>query len=1147
MNEPGKPLVDEAARKRAVSDLDTSLCVEAGAGTGKTSLLVDRFISIVASGRAPCSRIVAITFTEKAAGEMKIRLRLELKRRLEEAGADGSVRKRLEEASIDLERAPISTIHSFAALILREHPIEAGIDPDFTQLDALESSLFLDECWNDFLARAADEWSDTIRRFIVSGGSIDTLRTMADALFERRAERSCENIFEGDRRHARAGSEHVNGAAGPEALTLRDSFARAAEELSALARDQCKSPHDRGHEAIMRFIEGLRDLDRLEGDELSYLLLTLPLPKNKGNRENWRTPESCARQKGIFKELAEAQEIERRRFADGTRDSLEAFFDSFLAFVEARKHESGVLDFDDLLIKVRELCKDPGALDRLRERYRFILVDEFQDTDPVQAEIIYLLAGAPGSGDRMELEPGKLFIVGDPKQSIYRFRKADVEMYERVKGHVSSGGGARLAITQNFRSVPGVIDWVNDTFSEIMIPPDEGAFQPRYEPIHARRAAGRAPAVVLLDLELGEEDAGSEDVRRREGEAVARVIRRLIESGVAVTDAKTKEIRPVEYGDIAVMYPGTTGIDYYEEPLRAERIPYIVEGGKLFYAREEIRDLASVIWAIEDPFDALALVGSLRSPLFGFSDEELFLFKRAGGRFNYLDPGAEALETNADIAAACGLLAELHFSRNGRGPAGTIRELLHRTKYLELSLLRPHGTQRVSNIRKALSSARSFEEKGHSYRRFARWFRDQELFASPESESPVVEEGRRAVRLLTIHKAKGLQFPVVILANLIQRRRHSSRILVERGTELSFKLGPLLETSDHAAAAERERLRDEAETVRLMYVVSTRAGHMLVIPRTPKEGSYFALVKGRLAGEEPNPAESAERGVEKAPRRHGLLWKLSELPLLRGESLPFMRLEPCSAAERARAAAERTAWIAERGSLLARARRAPSVLVPSRLAGEAIASSEAARAAEAAGADQAVEAAEGLHGPRARGAARRDRSLLFGQAFHRIMERADLSGACPVSGIVAAAAAEFGIEGDTADLERCAAAALASEVVRRAARAERLLREVPFIVRVGERLVEGRIDLLFEENGRWILVDYKTDDPAREGTAARAGAYRLQAGLYARALEELGIVCGVVTLYFARTNTLTTFDYSSGLRDEAEGLIREAGLTSEDA
>jgi len=516
MRDDRRELVDRAARERAVSDLATSFCVEAGAGTGKTSLLVDRFLSIVASGRAACSQIVAITFTEKAAGEMKVRLRQRIMERLREKELAASARAKLEAAADELERAPISTIHSFAATILREHPIEAGVDPNFTQLDGLEGALFLDECWNDFLLRVADEWGGVLRRFMSLGGSIESLRSIVDMMFQHRAERYCEDIFAG----ADLGGRGGGGAAGPTGPApgprteptgggaadsnedgaapldaLRDAFALAARRLSTLAGDHCASPDDLGRRSIEDFSGAMEALDVLRTDDLAYFLLTFPIPKGtKGNRGNWRPPEACAEQKAVFKELAALQEAERKRFSDGVRAGIERFCEAFLAFVDERKVQEGVLDFDDLLIRVRVLCGDPAALDALRERYRFILVDEFQDTDPVQAEIVYLLAGAPGSRGRPEPEPGKLFIVGDPKQSIYRFRKADVEIYELVKERLAASG-ERLSITQNFRSVPGIVNWVNDVFSEIMQPPAEGRFQPRYEEIHAFRGGAGPPEI----------------------------------------------------------------------------------------------------------------------------------------------------------------------------------------------------------------------------------------------------------------------------------------------------------------------------------------------------------------------------------------------------------------------------------------------------------------------------------------------------------------------------------------------------------------------------------------------------------------------------------------------------------------------------
>ena len=310
---------------------------------------------------------------------------------------------------------------------------------------------------------------------------------------------------------------------------------------------------------------------------------------------------------------------------------------------------------------------------------------------------------------------------------------------------------------------------------------------------------------------MKEEKPSVAAVRRSEGEAIARIILSLVSSGLEVRDPVSKSAEPLAYRHIAVVYPGATGIESVEDPLRAEHVPYIVEGGKLYYAREEIRALACAAWAIEDPYDPLAIVGVLRSPIFGASDEEIFCFTRAGGRLDYLDAGARSAEEFPDIAAAFALLRELHASRNEAGPARTMLALVGRTKFLELSLLRPHGEQRVANIRKAIASARAFEGTAGGYRRFARWFRDQEVLAADEGESPMVEEGEDASRLLTVHKAKGLQFPVVILANLVLSRRGGSRIIVGPGGRLAFRIGEWLETNDFGPLAGREGERKRGE------------------------------------------------------------------------------------------------------------------------------------------------------------------------------------------------------------------------------------------------------------------------------------------------------------------------------------------------
>ncbi len=1079
----GKRLVDERERWRAAHDLDPSLCVAAGAGTGKTTLLVERYLSIVSSGRARCVEIVAITFTEKAAGEMKYRLRREIASRLRKEGLDPDIRSRLEEAYIELERAPISTIHAFASMILREHPLEAGVDPFFDQLDALAGPLFLDRCWNDFLAATPESIEPVISRFLSMGGSLDRLREIAFALYDNRSDRHAEGMFV-----SRAGG---STPASPELNEpIVDSFMRSlegyAERLRALAGEHCKDRGDKAYAGAMLILENFERARGISGGELEDFLLGMPMPrKNAGSRSNWSTAESCDEVKGIIEAVREGRAGLGTAVMDRLRDGLSGWFDEFIDSVERRKRAEGPLDFDDLLIRARELLGKGELLGELRERYRFILVDEFQDTDPLQSEIVFLLAGDG---------PGRLFVVGDPKQSIYRFRRADVEIYEEVKERLASRGAA-INISQNFRSVPPIVDWVNETFARIIEPPDVGRYQPRYEPIAAARE-GAGPSVIDLDLELADGEWNVTDIRRVEAEAIGRLIHELIAEERLVLDQATKETVPLSYRHIAVVYPGTTGIDFYEETLRREGIPYIIEGGKLYYTRQEVRDIASALWVVENPYDPVALVAILRSPLFGFSDEELFLFRESGGSFCYLDPGVVETEQFEDIFSAFRLLVNLRAERNASGPAAVLRTLLRETNFLEFCLSRPSGEQRVQNIRKILQNARGFEQRNLSFRSFARWLKDRETFVTAEAESPLVEEDEDAVRLLTIHKAKGLQFPVVVLANLSQQRSRKGSLVVERGGDFQFKTGGGLGTSRFQDAVEAEERREEAESARLLYVAATRAGDALVVPRLPetkrksKERSYYQLLEPGLAGGE--AVGLVEHRV------------LSGLPPLTGSLRPF-RKKP-----RTGGARERGRWIEMRERLVRRAAGTEVLITPSGEAGH-----------------ETFAAPDGRVG-------RAEESRLFGLAFHHLMEMVDPSVESVADSAVRASAERFRL-GEAGGLGRLAERTLRSDLLAEARSSGHIHREVPFTLLREGFVVEGRIDLMYRMEGRWRIVDYKTDDPPPDGIDSRFEAYRGQGMLYALAASRIvGEPVESVFFFFVRSGEVREIRITDDLLDRFE-------------
>jgi ATP-dependent helicase/nuclease subunit A len=1087
----GKRLVDERERARAANDLDSSLCVEAGAGTGKTTLLVERYLSIVSSGRARCVEIVAITFTEKAAGEMKYRLRREIASRIRKEGIDPEIRSRLEEAYLELERAPISTIHAFAAMILREHPLEAGVDPFFGQLDAIAGSLFLDQCWNDFLAATPETMEPVIARFLSVGGSLERLREIALALYDHRGDRHVDGMFVSATGVIAPASPERPG---PTVDSFMLSLEKYAERLRALAGEHCVDKGDNAYAGVMLVLDNLDRARGLSGEELEDFLIGMPMPrKNAGNRSNWSSAESCDEVKGIIEAVREDRSELGTAIMDRLRDGLSDWFGEFIDSVERRKRAEGLLDFDDLLILTRELLRNHDLLRVLRERYRFILVDEFQDTDPLQSEIVFLLAGDG---------PGRLFVVGDPKQSIYRFRRADIEIYEEVKERLASSGAA-ISISQNFRSVPTIVDWVNETFARIIEPPREGRYQPRYEPIAAARE-GEGPSVIDLDLELADGEWNVTDIRRVEAEAIGRLIHDLIAGKRFVLDQTTKETVPLSYRHIAVVYPGTTGIDFYEETLRREGIPYIIEGGKLYYARQEVRDIASALWAVENPYDPVALVAILRSPLFGFSDEELFLFRESGGSFCYLDPRVGETEQFEDLFAAFRLLADLRAGRNTSGPAALLRTLLRETNFLEFCLSRPSGEQRVQNVRKIVQNARGFERRNLSFRSFASWLKDREALVTAEAESPLVEEDEDAVRLLTIHKAKGLQFPVVVLANLAQKRSRKGSLVVERRGTFQLKTGGGLCTRRFQDAVEAEERREEAESARLLYVAATRAGDMLVVPRMPetkrtsRERSYFHLLEAGLAGDE---------GVGLVEHR-----ALSGLPSLTGSPRPF-RKKP-----RTGGARERERWMMEREDLVRRAARTEALITPS---GE-------------------VEHEAVLVPGGGMGAGEEGR--LFGLAFHHLMETIDQSAESITDSIVRAAAERFRLT-ETNGLRRLAERTLRSDILGEARSSGRMYREVPFTIVRDGLVVEGRIDLMFRTDAGWRIVDYKTDDLSPGGIDARFDAYRNQGMLYALAASML--VCEPVEsvfFCFVRSGEVREIRIDEGLLERFEADLSSRSM-----
>ena len=710
---------DQAARTRAVES-PVNLAVTAGAGTGKTTLLVARIVHLVQDRNVPVEAVLALTFTEKAANEMRQRLR-------EKLGALGKAE--------GLDRAEIGTIHSFCAHVLRQFPVEAGVAPDFEVDEGAEFRRRFEEAWPAWLDR---ELGPGARRPRVWEELLSKVR-------------------------------------------LRD--------LEELARELCSfaipDERDGGPAELARRVRELS----LAAPEVAAALSGKEPPKKASPKD----PAAAKAAKKLAEDVARIDEALVGRAV--------GLVDEFAREFRAATLRAGWVSFDGLLRLTHELLRDPkfpGVLRTLRARYRHILVDEFQDTDPVQGEIIERLA----EGDDGRLVPGRLFLVGDAKQSIYSFRGADVVAYRRLHRRIVGEGGEEAVLRTNFRSHGEILGFVNASFSRLIV--ENGDLQPRYEPIEApvgREARWPGPTIEAVVVE----GASADESREMEAAEIARWILAHPE---------------VPHRDTAILFRSLVDVGVYLEALRADGIPYVVEGEKYFFGTSEVVDFVNLLRAVANPHDRVALAGVLRSPYGGVSDPKLYELKK---KLDY--------RTEAEVPVFQRL--RRWNAESGRlGVTELIDRIFDEGWALEIAQSGYHGEQAAANLLKLRRMAEEREARGGcTLREFldvaARAVRDLE----EEGESPLADESLDAVRILSIHRSKGLEFPAVILPDL-HRGQANARAPVAAydrpSRTLGVRLGDVMNAGGAALAhLERERRREEAR--RLLYVAVTRAEDRLVL------------------------------------------------------------------------------------------------------------------------------------------------------------------------------------------------------------------------------------------------------------------------------------------------------------------------------
>ncbi len=1106
MSAKKRMLPDQRARDRIVEDLDTTFLVEAGAGSGKTKSLVDRMIALLASGRAEIHTLAAVTFTRKAAAELRGRFQVALEQaRLVEK--DAAVRTRLDAALTGLERSFIGTIHSFCSRLLRERPVEAGIDPEFRELEEHEDRVLIETCWDEYQAKARIENEAALRGLDEAGLEPAELESAFKMLAE---------FPEVD---------PVPGCAEPpDYKRLR----KALEKLLDLARTHVpKERPEKGRDTLQAvLVRSFRRKSNIGFEDGRRLMETIELfEKELGVTKNrWATKEDAETM------LAAADSFKAKTAVPALREWREfrhtkalAFLRPAVLFYAARRRAEGRLNFQDQLMLTAELLREnPEVRSYFRKRFHPILVDEFQDTDPIQAEILFFLTGERNDAERdwtgLSPAPGSLFLVGDPKQSIYRFRRADIDIYNLVKKRIVEGGGETLELSANFRSLRSIADWVNPLFDpgrEGLFPREADATQAGYMPLETMRGRGCQPlsGVRKITVPVVPRHA-KEPIAEFDSRRVAEFIAWALGGNLMLEDGDGGS-RPAEPGDFLVLFRYKDRMNRYARRLEEMGLPFEIAGSDAFADNGEIGEVMNLLRALDDPDDPVATVAVLRGLFFGLSDQELLEHRAAGGGFCYVDPacGERGLER---VLRAFGVLRGWRELAAKVPPSAALETILQRSGLLNHLVTAEMGSSRAGNVLKLIEILRGRESEDMTSFAAAVEFMGEWVGAQPVEEMSLTPGRRNAVRLMNLHKAKGLEAPVVWLANPAGVRdfepdKHVRRVDGRpcghfRFTKpFGYRTKTISQPEGWEDVAAEEKRYEAAEENRLMYVAATRARDLLVV------SAYAGDLGERKAW---GPLEKGFGGIPELPEYPPVGGGEARRPAPRGRKSDIVRpdeaMKARAALQRKLAEASMAGALHETVTSAARRDREPPAWAKGGLGRWG---SEVHIMLKSLG-----EAWPSFGG---------------GKPGANIGEDAFLRMARDV--LVAADRNPT----DSRDLARHVAAIVRSEFWLRAMQSERRLFEVPFSVRVepedaeygglvsraglvpfagGKPVVlvpgapvflSGAVDLLFKEKNGWVIADYKTDrlpealsgggdEDVKKALRALVDFYRPQVQLYTR-------------------------------------------------
>lgn len=1120
-------------QQRAISSFDQNVIVVAGAGSGKTAVLVQRYLALLdAHPEWPLNALVAITFTEKAAGEMRDRVRQALEARFASATTDDA--RALWSARVGaMDSARIDTFHSLCAAILRANAAEAGIDPRFSVLDEIDARILLDNVIDDALRALVAESDPAVRLFAEYDASLIretvmsftgvTLPPMPDDLFS-----------------------HWQTAWEADARAELDAFLRA-EAAAALAFEPAYGWPDVDDKLLDNWRLVRDALDRLHPDDLASarepLAAISAISFVGGAAKAWGDKDAVDAAKAPLKPLRERaravlavlgeplSELDRR--AAGLVPLWVTLIQRVQALYRETKATAAALDFDDLEARARDLLlNNPSVRARYAgAEFRHLLVDEFQDTNAAQWEIVRALADPA--------EPGSLFLVGDARQSIYAFRGADVSVFERVRRYLLevAGQNSEVTLAQSFRTHRGLIDCFNMIFTHILTRDPHSPVQEYQIELGAAMQAFRVEApcdrpaveICLIESSRGDGVESSSATRRaQEADTLAARIRALVEEGRPVYDKRLGTHRPIGYGDVALLFQSTSAITLYEDALKRAGLPFVTVAGRGYYDRQEVWDLVNLLDALYNTSDDLALASVLRSPLFSLSDDALLAMRLNGDRqappplWLALADAASGLipaladddRARAEFAATC--LGELSDLAGRVTIAELLRMALDQTGYLATLTGLPDGARRRGNVEKLLDKATSSGKI--TLGAFSQYLRDLTENEAREGEALLDVEG--VITLMTVHRAKGLEFPLVALVDTSWRRGDLAGLPLVLDPVYGLCASAFDPAQEKLAASYAYRrahalrqAREDAERRRLLYVAATRAQDYLLI-----SGQVTRNVKGEVS------------------TSGWLRWLLEafDLTVFEPETdmvRPYpwgqvhLRVLPARPDASRYDPVDRSAWEA---ALPTTAAAAPPLLGEPPIRRDAPVRSLT-------GAQVADLGAIDLPGEGAFYKRRLRRSLFYDAPAHieQVIAPGQWVSNSKIGDMVHKALRWWRFPTEADDLEAVLRGyawevgvtepvqqAVAVQIARRLLRrmqatplyaalnaAQTVYRQVPFVYDSGAHSINGVVDVIFQQpDGTWTLLDYKTVDVAEasepDAVAAHAARYALRMGVYAAATRE---------------------------------------------